>query len=264
MNADLITAIRRISASGFPPCLQGYLMSLAVALFVLIWSSSVWAQSPASLPAIPPSPFEFAGTLFKLDPSLLEAIALVESAGRADAVSPKGALGLMQLMPDTARRFGVKHTFDPVENVLGAARFLAYLHEYVGIEDLPQLLAAYNAGEEAVEHYHGIPPYAETREYVRRVLLAYLLSDEPMPSRIVRGWPRRRLSTSGISGQPLLAYSHSMTRMEQWGPASSQAQLRAPESVKPATDADILARLEQIRRARSNAAKRQREMKQLP
>ncbi len=129
-----------------------------------------------------------AARMYGIDPELLMAIARVESNDNADAVSPKGAQGLMQLMPATAERFGVSDPFDPVDNALGAARFLNYLrrwrlaHPEIEIT-LPQILAAYNAGENAVVRYDGVPPYAETQEYVRRVLLVYLLDDSKPPLR---------------------------------------------------------------------------------
>ncbi len=221
------------------------------------------AQSPPFSSNGPLSIFDLVGITFNFDPALLRAIASVESGGRAKAVSPKGASGLMQLMPDTARRFGVRDVFNPVENLVGAARFLAYLRQYTEIEDLPELLAAYNAGEGAVEHYGGIPPYAETHEYVRRVLLTYLLGYGP-PPQVVHTWPQGALSTSGMSRRPSLARPHSRTRIAQWGPTLNQTQLQAPATIKPVTDADVLARLEQIKRARSDAARLQRELKQLP
>ena len=123
------------------------------------------------------------GDMYGLDPDLLMAIAKVESNGRASAVSPKGAQGLMQLMPGTAARFDVADPFDPVDNLLGAARFLNYLRQWQQadpeLRHLPELLAAYNAGPGAVAKYGGVPPYPETREYVRKVLWAYLLGVEP-------------------------------------------------------------------------------------
>lgn len=127
--------------------------------------------------------------MYDLDPSLLAAIARVESGGNPEAISPKGAEGMMQLMPATAIRFGVLDPFDPVSNVLGAARFLAFLRTYhprgdgtaPSVMTLAEMLAAYNAGEGAVDKYRGIPPYAETQEYVRRVLIAYLLGDDRGP-----------------------------------------------------------------------------------
>jgi hypothetical protein len=90
----------------------------------------------------------------------------------------------MQLMPNTAARFGVANPADPVENLLGAARFLSYLRQVAGAgRTLPEVLAAYNAGEGAVARYEGVPPYAETQNYVRQVLIAYLTQPAPPPGR---------------------------------------------------------------------------------
>jgi soluble lytic murein transglycosylase-like protein len=125
-----------------------------------------------------------AAYLYGLDPALMAAIARVESGGDPTAVSSRGAIGLMQLMPDTALRFGVTNPADPVENLLGAARFLSYLRQTAGAKrTLPAVLAAYNAGEGAVVRYEGIPPYAETRNYVRKVLIAYLMQPASPPVR---------------------------------------------------------------------------------
>jgi hypothetical protein len=131
--------------------------------------------------------FRAAAELYSLDPGLLAAIAAVESGGNSDAVSPKGAQGLMQLMPATASRFGVLDPFDPVSNTLGAVRFISYLRQYRnersagGTLSLPEMLAAYNAGEGAVDKYGGIPPYPETEHYVRKVLVAYLFGNSSSP-----------------------------------------------------------------------------------
>lgn len=108
---------------------------------------------------------------YNLDPKLLHAIAKVESNYNPRAVSPKGALGVMQLIPSTARLVGVSDPFDPRENIHGGARYLKYLLDKFG--DLTLALAAYNAGPKAVEAYGGIPPYAETQRYVRSVLSLY-------------------------------------------------------------------------------------------
>jgi soluble lytic murein transglycosylase-like protein len=103
-----------------------------------------------------------------LPPELIHSVIQVESNYNASAVSPKGAQGLMQLMPDTARRFGVPDSFDPAQNIQGGAKYLKYLLDiYKG--DYPRALAAYNAGEKAVAKYDGVPPYAETQSYVARV-----------------------------------------------------------------------------------------------
>ncbi len=108
------------------------------------------------------------GERYGLPPELLRAVIRQESAFDPFAVSKKGAQGLMQLMPGTARRFGVQDVFDPAENVLGGVKYLRFLLDrYEG--DARLALAAYNAGEAAVDRYAGIPPYAETRDYVERI-----------------------------------------------------------------------------------------------
>ncbi len=107
-----------------------------------------------------------------LDPRLVKSVMLVESGFDPAAVSRKGARGLMQLMPVTASRHGVRDAHDPAENVAAGTRYLSHL---LGLFDgnLEKSLAAYNAGEAAVARYGGVPPYAETRDYVRRALTAY-------------------------------------------------------------------------------------------
>ncbi len=99
---------------------------------------------------------------------LLLAVITVESAGRPEAASPKGAQGLMQLIPATARRFGVADSFDPAQNILGGAAYLDWLLRNFG-EDAILALAGYNAGEGAVARHDGVPPYSETRDYVVKV-----------------------------------------------------------------------------------------------
>ncbi len=104
----------------------------------------------------------------RLSPSLVHSVIQAESNYDPNAVSPKGAQGLMQLIPSTARRFGVSNVFDPADNIQGGARYLKYLLGlYKGDEALA--LAAYNAGEGAVARYGGVPPFAETQDYVARV-----------------------------------------------------------------------------------------------
>ena len=107
-----------------------------------------------------------------LDPKLVDALVRVESGYDPGALSRKGAMGLMQLMPATASRLGVADPFDPEQNVRGGVReFARLLDRYRG--NLQLALAAYNAGEGAVSHYRGIPPYKETRNYVSRILTIY-------------------------------------------------------------------------------------------
>lgn len=100
---------------------------------------------------------------------LVEAVARVESGLNPRAVSPAGALGLMQLMPATARALGANDPFDPAQNVEAGARYLRHLLDRFG-GNLRLALAAYNAGPGAVERYGGVPPYSETRTYVEKVL----------------------------------------------------------------------------------------------
>ena len=117
---------------------------------------------------------EMAGKIARrhgVDEALVHAVIQVESRYDPFAVSPRGAMGLMQLMPRTAARFEVANAFDPVQNVDGGVRYLKeLLARYSGQVRLA--LAAYNAGEEAVERHGGIPPYRETVDYVKRVLSA--------------------------------------------------------------------------------------------
>lgn len=102
-----------------------------------------------------------------VDPLLVHAVIHCESAYNRLAISPKGAEGLMQLIPETARRMGVQNSFDSRQNIEGGVRYLSELQ--VRYSDLRLVLAAYNAGEKAVDRYGGIPPYSETQEYVYRV-----------------------------------------------------------------------------------------------
>lgn len=109
-----------------------------------------------------------------LDHTLVTAVIKVESDFNPVAISSKGARGLMQLMPSTAKELGVRDSFDPVENLDGGVRYLRSLIDFFG-GNLPLALAAYNAGREAVLQHGGIPPYPETRQYVSKVLQYYEL-----------------------------------------------------------------------------------------
>ncbi len=114
-----------------------------------------------------------AAALNGLDPCLILSIMRAESAFNRSAVSPKGAMGLMQLMPATATRFGVRDFFDPRENVLGGSRYLRWLLDRFS-GDVRLALAGYNAGEGAVEFYgYRIPPFLETQNYVRTIYSRY-------------------------------------------------------------------------------------------
>ena len=120
-----------------------------------------------------------AGTHNGVDPLLLYSVMHQESSFKSRAISPKGARGLMQLMPGTAMRYGVTNIFDPRQNIEGGARYLRFLLDHFD-GDVNLALAGYNAGEGAVEKYGWrIPPYSETQEYVRRISRRYALLCDP-------------------------------------------------------------------------------------
>ena len=139
-----------------------------------------------------PSPFdsliEAEARAEGVDAALVKSVMLVESNFNPRAVSRKGARGLMQLMPQAAKRFGVSDRFDAEQSIRGGVRYLAaLLAQFKG--DLVLALAGYNAGENAVAKHSGVPPYAETREYVRRVLVAHHGASVPAIGGAFRGIP---------------------------------------------------------------------------
>jgi soluble lytic murein transglycosylase-like protein len=138
----------------------------------LISGENSGRPAPAALPANPQKLNEVInsiGDLQHIDPDLINSVIHAESGFNPRAVSPKGAQGLMQLMPQTASHLGVANAFDPRANVEGGTRYLRELLERYNF-DLIKALAAYNAGPQRVEQYRGLPPYLETRAYVARVV----------------------------------------------------------------------------------------------
>ncbi len=139
-------------------------------------SSPVSAPRPTRHRALPRSD-RYEGLIHEIagqygeDAQLVKAIIRVESAFDPRAVSSKDCKGLMQLHPDTARQYGVKDVFDPSDNITGGVKYLQHLRR--NFDDIELVLAAYNAGENAVLRYDGIPPYRETRNYVKKVLKIY-------------------------------------------------------------------------------------------
>ncbi len=160
--------------------------NIFVTFLVILSSASLWADSMGSS-ADRSSPKVFTkadprttyislinewAPQYNLDANLVEAVVAVESNYDRFAVSKKGAQGLMQLIPATAKRFGVRDAFDPADNIRGGIRYLNFLMSYFQ-RNLEHVLAAYNAGERAVVRYHGVPPYPETQKYIRKVTSLY-------------------------------------------------------------------------------------------
>lgn len=143
-----------------------------------------------------------------VDPALVKAIIRAESAFDERAVSRKGAQGLMQLMPETASRYAVGDSFDPADNIRGGVKYLRYLQDLFPGQ-LHLVIAAYNAGENAVLRYGGIPPFPETREYVSRVTRFYGQGEPPAGA----GSPPARPARLREAGRSVTAASPSSSRV---------------------------------------------------
>lgn len=135
---------------------------------------------------------------YRLDPDLVNSVIKAESGFNVRAVSPKGAQGLMQLMPGTASQLGVRNAFDPQANVEGGTKYLRELLEKYNF-DLVKALAAYNAGPQKVERFGGVPPYYETRAYVARVVKDFNKKKAAQKSSIAKRATKLAPSTKGSS-----------------------------------------------------------------
>ena len=168
----VVKSVVRVDASG--RLVRSNVVASVAVRENVIAAKTVGNRAPAPEPktANPPGTFREAidqiAAKHDLAPQLVHSVIAVESNYNPNAISPKGAQGLMQLIPSTARRFGVNNVFNPVENIEGGARYLRYLLDlYHG--DYRLALAAYNAGEGAVAKHGGVPPYAETQNYIQQV-----------------------------------------------------------------------------------------------
>jgi soluble lytic murein transglycosylase-like protein len=151
------------------------------------------------------------GARHGVDPVLLYAIMHQESTFKARAISPKGARGLMQLMPGTAARYGVSNIFDPRQNIDGGARYMKFLlNLFEG--DINLALAGYNAGEGAVMKYgYRVPPYNETQEYVRRISRRYALMRDPLTARDASSVSREQMAAvRSKESAPLTIYERNV------------------------------------------------------
>ncbi len=159
----------RVSSVVRPDARSGRLIRSSVAIpSKKVKGQSVWAEAAKSVDQY----VREKAQEYEVDPLLVHSVIQAESNYNPVAVSRKGAQGLMQLMPGTARRFEVRNTFDPQQNIDGGVRYLKYLLDLFGNQTSPEKLAiaAYNAGEGAVLKYGGVPPYQETTQYVHKVV----------------------------------------------------------------------------------------------
>jgi soluble lytic murein transglycosylase-like protein len=163
-----------------------------------------------------------ASGMYKLDPDLVTSVIRAESGFNVHAVSPKGAQGLMQLMPQTASQLGVQNAFDAQANVEAGSRYLRELLERYDF-DLIKALAAYNAGPQRVEQYGGVPPYYETKAYV---------------ARIVRDFNRKKLAQkstpTAAAGRPSVKKANSAASASK--PSASTVQIAAKPSSTTASE----------------------------
>jgi soluble lytic murein transglycosylase-like protein len=146
--------------------------SLGILLFIVLFSLEANAQAELRQDKKYNKVIKTVAEKYKLEASLIHSIIQAESDYDPYCVSSKGALGLMQLMPETARIYGVGNPFNPRDNIEGGVR---YLRDLINLYDRRTrfVLAAYNAGQTAVKKYGGIPPYPETRDYIEKVMASY-------------------------------------------------------------------------------------------
>ncbi len=166
----------RMRRHGVNLTIRAFGKGLPLILTCLLMTGAISGESPAKGVQTPYDDFiDIVAKKYDLPSDLIHSIIRAESNYNSRAVSQKGAKGLMQLMPTTAQIYGVKDVFDPIQNIEGGVKYLNDLVELYK-KNTKKVLAAYNAGQEAVKKYGGIPPYPETRNYIKKVMSTYSLS----------------------------------------------------------------------------------------
>ncbi len=183
----------KLSASELPPCVTGEVLPERPALAepVIAADTSGIERRIALLPNTKRWIIDLVDAIaakHQIDPKLVLAIIAVESNFDAKARSPKDAMGLMQLIPDTADRFNIANAYDAAQNIKGGIRYLRWLLSYYQ-GNVVLAAAAYNSGEKTVDRYKGVPPYPETRIYVKRVLDLYRQQSHPYEDGLVKPSP---------------------------------------------------------------------------
>jgi len=170
-----------------------------------------------------------ASETYHLDPDLVNSVIHAESGFNSHAISPKGAQGLMQLMPQTANTLGVSNAFDPKQNVGGGSAYLRELLEHYNF-DLVKALAAYNAGPERVEKYNGVPPFRETRAYVAHIIHEYnqkKIAQERAAKAQALAEARKAKAASGATHQPSAKAAAATTRAQTASSATAHTSASA-------------------------------------
>lgn len=195
-------------------------------LTLLLASPATFASNSPAAPSFQQilAHMEAEATRNGIPAAAVKAVIKNESAWKPGAVSKAGAMGLMQLMPDTAKRFGVSNPFDPYQNITGGTRYLAWLLNRFG-GNWQHTFAGYNAGEGRIDQYGGIPPYAETQNYVNNVMHDFQLysrwGGEPIPPLMqpipVRATTRGRQAPRAMPPNAYLTAATAPTTV-QWQP----------------------------------------------
>jgi hypothetical protein len=182
-----------VTSSELPPCVTSEVLPERAAITSLDIPSST-SDIERQLRVLPDTKRWIIGLVetiaarHNIDPKLVLAIIAVESNFDVGARSPKNAMGLMQLIPDTADRFNIKNAFDAAQNIKGGVRYLCWLLSYYQ-GNVALAAAAYNSGEKTVDRYRGVPPYPETKKYVKRVMNLYRLQSHPYDEELTKPSP---------------------------------------------------------------------------